>query len=159
MSSLHETHVVTDWDPWFFIDPKTRMIVNKRGEPKTLIQYDHNSERMTFEMPRYIEGHDMSKCNLVEIHYTNVASRGGRTSTGVYEVEDMKYHEYVNDILCWTWLVDGNALLNAGNLEFMIRFACTTDEVADYVWNTADNTEDVIVAKSLAPSYLAETIE
>lgn len=55
----------------FLIDPVTRAITTS-SEKLHVMQFDHNSERLTFEMPRYIEGHDMSVCNQVEAHFLNI---------------------------------------------------------------------------------------
>ena len=65
----HE-HVVTDSDGIFSIDSRTRVIKNESGK-ECVVQYDHNSERFTFILPRIIEGHDMLLCNYVEVNYVN----------------------------------------------------------------------------------------
>lgn len=160
MSNTHNSldgHAVVDMDPSFRIHPKTRMIVNPSGQQKTLIQGDHRSERFTFEIPRYIEGHDMLNCNDVKIHYKNTDGKASHTIIGEYVVEDLKHYEFINDILFCSWLIDGDATTYAGTLSFMFRFMCMNGETVEYAWHTADNTEDVIVVASLAPSYL--TIE
>ena len=62
---MGHTHAVYDSDTHFLIDPITRAITNANNAKTALMQHDHNSERYTFECPRYIEQHDMSKCNRV----------------------------------------------------------------------------------------------
>ena len=63
---------IIDDDKRFEINVGTRD-VKYAGEGKVrLIQGDHNSERITFSMDRYVEGHDMSTCTKVEIHYINM---------------------------------------------------------------------------------------
>lgn len=58
--SVHDdVHDIVDSDPHFVIDPLTRKII-KHTEKSILILGDHNSERFTFELPRYIQGHDMT---------------------------------------------------------------------------------------------------
>lgn len=52
---MHE-HSIYDTDPHFVIDAVTRAITTQSKKLK-LMQYDHNSERLTFEMPRHIDGH------------------------------------------------------------------------------------------------------
>ena len=57
-------HSVYDTSLHFIIDGNTRLVKNSTEAKVTLVQYDHNSERITFELPRYIDGlksrHDKS---------------------------------------------------------------------------------------------------
>ena len=70
---MSHNSIIIDTDSRFSIDAVTREIKNLSTTVKNkVIQYDHNSERIGFSMPRYIEGHDMTKCNRVEIHYKNI---------------------------------------------------------------------------------------
>lgn len=62
-------HNVYATDTHSSINPVTRAIKNASSKKATLMQNDHNSERFTFELPRYIEGYDMSLCNETEVHY------------------------------------------------------------------------------------------
>lgn len=57
---MSHNHPILDNDPHFKIDKETRMIKDQSQTASILMQGDHNSERYTFEMPRYIDGHDMS---------------------------------------------------------------------------------------------------
>lgn len=129
-------HDVYDTDPYFVIDADTRGITDLSEVKTSLMQYDHNSERITFEAPREIDAHDMFECDRVEVHYINIGTNGQRNE-GVYEVDDMTVPEDDTDIVMFTWLVSQNATMHSGSLSFMIRFICTTDGAFDYVWNTA----------------------
>ena len=66
----HE-HNVQDLDARFTIDPVTRQIKNESKKKLLLIQGDHNSEIFGFRCPRYVESHDMSLCNEVEVIKTS----------------------------------------------------------------------------------------
>ncbi|MBQ2894116.1 MAG: hypothetical protein IJE92_01200 [Clostridia bacterium] len=129
-------HPVTDSDTHFIIDPITRQLKNETCKKLTLMQGDHNSERFTFELPRYIEGHDMSTCNKVEVHYINIDAETKQRGEGVYEVDDFITKVDEGICLC-SWLVSGNATKYSGFLNFVVRFTCVNDETVDYVWNTA----------------------
>ena len=63
-------HSVTDSDKRFTIDET--MKISNVGEVKALRRGDIAAERYGFTMPRYIEGHDMSLCNVVEVHFDNI---------------------------------------------------------------------------------------
>ncbi len=132
MSHLHSVY---DSDMHFSINPVTRAIQNE--SPKnSLVQYDHNSERFTFELPRYIEEHDMSHCNRVEVHYINIG-RSGDQKAGVYEVDDCQISLRDNGVVICSWLISSNATRYAGYLAFLIRFACVAaDGTIEYAWHT-----------------------
>lgn len=134
---MSHLHIVHDSDAHFTIDPITRAIKNE--SPKvTVIQHDHNSERFTFSIQKQVEGHDMSACNRVEIHYINIdASDKTKKATGVYEADDLKTSSDDSGKVTFSWLLSRNATQYAGSLNFLIRFACITDGVEEYAWNTA----------------------
>ena len=124
-------HSIYDGDMHFKIDAITRTIKNVSATKTTVIQYDHNSERFTFELPRYIEGHDMSNCNSVEVHYVN------GENNGVYLVNDLQVSPDNEEVVICSWLLSHNVTQIVGSLQFLLRFACLSDGVVDYVWNTA----------------------
>lgn len=129
-------HSIYDSDLHFVIDPDTRVITNQMENKNSVIQFDHNSERFTFELPRYIEEHDMLSCNRVEVHYLNIETKTGDQNIGIYEVQDLQVSPHDDKVVICSWLVSSNATKYAGTLNFVLRFACVTNEV-DYIWNTA----------------------
>ena len=129
-------HSVYDTDSHFVINPVTRAIRDASTTKNTLIQYDHNSERFGFEIPRLVDGHDMLKCDKVEIHYKNIDSATKETFNGLYEVIDVQESPSSSDVVIFSWLISQNATQYVGTLSFMIRFVCLTDDVIDYVWQT-----------------------
>ena len=89
MAAYHK-HPVYDTDLHLIIDPSNRSIKNESGKT-VLMQNDHNSERFTFEIPRYVDGHDMSLCNVVEVHYNNIDSSDKSVqNAGIYPVLDLQ---------------------------------------------------------------------
>lgn len=134
---MSHQHKIYDTDTHFSINPITRAIKNESSTKTMLIQGDHNSERFTFEIPRYIEGHDMSLSNKVEIHYTNIASNKTDKSADVYIADDVQLSPDSEDVVIFSWLISCNATKYAGILSFLIRFTCLTGETIDYAFNTA----------------------
>lgn len=132
MAHLHD---IIDTDKRFYINPVTRVIKNETGKVN-LIQYDHNAERFGFEVPRFVEGHDMTLCDRIEIHYINLASATEK-SEDLYLVDDIQVSPSSNDTAIFTWLVSANATKYAGTLNFLIRFVCLDGETVTYAWNTA----------------------
>ena len=128
-------HFIYDTDKHFKIDPITRNITSE--SPKTtLMQYDHNSERFTFEIPRFIEGHDMSLSDSVRIHYINIGQTSTDRQPGVYEVDDVQISPDSEDVVIFSWLISRNCTQFNGTLNFAIRFNCMTNEELDYSWGT-----------------------
>ena len=140
-------HGVQDADKHFKIDPVTRSIINECGK-LVLIQYDHNSERFTFECPRTVDDHDMSLCNRVEVHYINTGTNNSK-NTGIYEVDDLQVSPDNDRVVTCSWLISQNATQNVGKLNFVIRFACIgEDGIVEYAWNTSIYS-DIVVSKSI----------
>lgn len=130
MASHNDKTSVVDADSHFIIDPVTRTIQND-GE-KNLVQFDHNSERRTFECPRFVEGHDMLNCNRVIVNYLD------NDLPGVYEVDDLTMKD--TNTVMFSWLISSNATQKTGNIFFAITFMCVqTNGDVTYRWNTAIN--------------------
>ena len=135
-----DTTGIVDGDPHFIIDTVNRKIINNSGKD-TLVQFDHNSERLTFELPRYVEGHDMSNCNKITISYLNVAV------TGLYEVNDLTVKDMDGDNVSFTWLISSNVTQNVGKLAFAITFECLQpDGKITYSWHTGVNEDMKIIS-------------
>ena len=152
---MPHSHPIYDSDKHFVIDPITRNIVNNSSK-LTIMQYDHNSERFTFEIPRVIEGHDMSLSNAVRVNFINIGSIKTNTNSGVYEVDDVEVSLDDPDTITFSWLISGAATRYNGSLNFAIRFYCISDEsIIEYSWgtniysgikvsNSLDNSETIV---------------
>ena len=130
-------HSVYDTDARFLIDPITRSIKNETPKKTTVVQYDHNSERFTFSLPRYVDGHDMLLCDKVEVHYLNIDAITKEKAMGLYVADDLQVSpDDENTVIC-SWLISSNATRFAGTLSFLLRFCCLNDDIIDYAWNTS----------------------
>lgn len=127
---MSHTHNILDTDRMFLIDPISGSITNL-SQKSTIVQYNHNSERFTFEVPRFIEGHDMSLCDRVEVHYSNVSKNKRERNDDVFIVTDIRPDE---DEVLVTWLISRNATQIVGSLNFSISFVCY-DESGDLTYN------------------------
>ena len=134
---MSHIHNVTDSDNKFIIDSISRTIKNASTSKTTVMQFDHNSEVFTFELPRYTEGHDMTECNRVEVHYLNIDSVTKEEKEGIYLVNDLTINIEDETKLTCSWTISQSATQLVGSLNFLLRFICLTDDVIDYVWNTA----------------------
>lgn len=146
MTMKHSTH---DQNNPFILDPVTRTWTNAAVQKHNLIQGDHNSEVFTFRLPRLIEGHDMSVCDAVQVHYINIDSVTRAQSCGVYEVEDLQVNPEDSETITCSWLISHNATKYVGILHFLLRFTCSREDGAlDYVWQSAIDSS-VVVAKGI----------
>ena len=147
-------HSVYDSDSHFIIDPITRS-VTCTSKKLQLMQHDHNSERFTFEIPRYVEGHDMLECD-VQIHYVNSGS--GEESSDVYVVDDVQLSPLSQEMVIGSWLVSGKATKYVGTLNFCIRFVCFEGSNIDYQW-FSDTYTGIKITKSIYNSDISESDE
>lgn len=130
-------HRIYDTDKHFIIDPISRNIISE-AEKVTLMQYDHLSERFTFEVPRFIEGHDMSLSTEIQVHYININGSNKReTSNDIYTVDDVQLSPDSDDMVCFSWLISKTATKFAGTLTFAVRFVCFDGSEIIYQWLTS----------------------
>ena len=133
---MAHTHKIIDEDKNFVIDPINRIITNNSDKVK-VVQFDHNSERFTFQCPRTIEGHDMSQSTSVRVQYINIDKKTRKTNIGVYEVDDLKVSPDDSDTVIFSWLISRNATELTGVLGFLIEFMCIEDDnTISYAWHT-----------------------
>lgn len=137
MAHLHEVY---DTDKHFSIDPITRAIKNNSASKTKVMQYDHNSERFAFIMPKTVEAHDMSLCNKVRVEFINIDSKDNtKLNADAYEVDDLQTitTEDDGDQIVFSWLISQNATKLSGSLNFLIRFMCIADDgTLEYAWHT-----------------------
>lgn len=142
MAHLHE---ISDTDVSFDIDPITRAITT--GSSKLyLAQFDHNSERYTFKLPRFIEGHDLLQCDTIIVDYANTDKKKTSTKRGAYKVNDVAIE---GDQLLFSWLVSREATQLVGYLTFSVAFRCHDDDNnIIYEWGTDTFKRITIIEKS-----------
>ena len=157
---MEHKHYVYDTDTHFLIDPITRAVKNATSKKVTLIQYDHNSERFTFDCPRYIEGHDMAECNKVEVHFLNIDAKTQEKKTGLYETTDLQISADDESIVSCSWLISINSTRLVGSLNFIIRYICEENGIVSYAWNTGVNS-DIVISSGInsAEPFVAEYVD
>ena len=145
----HE-HAVVDVDKYFVIDPDTRAMSTvddgySEDQPIVIMQFDHNSEKFTFEVPRYVEGHDMLLCDVAKVHYNNVDNESGYENQGVHDMYDIQINPNDKDTIICTWLISRDATQLAGALGFLVQYLCHDDDGAVvYEWHTDVYTNVVV---------------
>ena len=139
-SHIHTDDIIVDADVHFTIDTTTRTISNQNADnvnkKLTIMQYDNRSERYSFDIDRMIDGHDLTLCNRVQIHYINIGTNRQK-NVGLYLVDDVHVNEQDKDKLTFTWLISQNATLLSGTLNFLVSFECVDGDSILYRWSTA----------------------
>lgn len=134
MTHFHPTY---DNDKRVVINGITRDVVVSDVNKPVLIQYDNNSEVVTFEVDRYVEGHDLSLSNKVEVHYNNLDVAGRRSSKGLYEATDLRVNPDNKTRVLVSWYISDKATQYEGTLNFVLAFSCLEDDVYNvYRWNS-----------------------
>lgn len=153
-AAIHD-HIVSDSDSYFIIDPDSREIANAAAVKNTVMQFDHMSEIYTFEVPRYVEGHDMTLCNRARVHFINIDGANGVEHRDVAEMDDLHVDPEDENRVLSTWTIRREATQLAGNLSFAVQYMCVADDgEVVYEWHT-DIYSDVDVKRSLNNSEAA----
>jgi hypothetical protein len=149
---MAHVHKVIDNDKCFVINPDTRAV--RCTTMTTVAWMDHNSEYVTFKVPRFIEEHDISLCNNIEIHYRNYGDVGEKT--GVYTVLDFQEDPKDKKTMTFTWLITNDATSIVGRIAFVIRLRCLKDDKVVYSWSTR-TCESIVVSECL-PTYSMDDV-
>lgn len=157
---MSHNNKIKDTETHFTIDPDTRAIINSSPGNNIIVQYDHNSERFTFEIPRHIDGHDMYESTEVRIHYRNASSANLSKTNGVYIPDDLSIAEGDENKLEFSWLLSSAATQYIGYLYFSIQFVCLDGETVEYAWNTGIY-KDITVIESInnADEVVTENVD
>ena len=140
----HE-HTVADSDSYFVIDPSTRQIESTARKKNILFVGDHNSEVYTFELPRYIERHDMLLCTSVKVHYNNIDGETGDENSSVVDLYDLRINPANPETVICSWTIKRQVIQLVGILSFALQYLCADNEGnITYEWHT-DSYDEVDV--------------
>lgn len=123
----HITHTVIDDDKKFIIDANTRRITNLTNSNPSIMQFDHNSEELSFQIPRVMEGHDMMECDELQIIFKNVGAGAGipkGTFSAGTEVITNRVLDETENIINFSWKISEKATMYPGPLTFQFKFIC-----------------------------------
>jgi hypothetical protein len=152
------THPVPDTDTYFIIDPITRAIENTTRKKTVIMQYDHNSERFTFELPRYIDGHDMLNCTSVTVNVDNIENETGTINSDAPDMTDLRVHPNDPEKVISSWVITRNCTQFEGILSFHIEYKCV-DSDGGVVYEWATDTYSGIQIKARKKNGEAAVIE
>ena len=113
-----------------------RYITVPESLQKIGVQFDHNAETVTFDCPRYWDGHDLSMMKIY-INYMRP-----NDSFGAYLCNDAEIDSMNNTIMHFNWVISGHVTEFAGPLSFLVCI-CDVDQNGDSTthWNSELNTQ------------------
>ena len=113
-----------------------RYIAVPESLQKIGVQFDHNAETVTFDCPRYWDGHDLSKMKIY-INYMRP-----NDSFGAYLCSDAEIDSIDDTIMHFNWVISGHVTEFAGPLSFLVCI-CDVDQNGDSTthWNSELNTQ------------------
>lgn len=150
---MNHEHNIVDSGKYFVIDPISR-VISTESPGLVMVQGDHRSERYTFSIPANIEGHEMVNCNRVEIHFTNQTRNKKSKSSGIFKAEDLSIN---GENLTFSWLIERDATVHAGSLQFHICFLCADENnTIIYQWSTDSFNDISILARNGSEEAVAE---
>jgi septal ring factor EnvC (AmiA/AmiB activator) len=106
-----EPHIVIDNDRNITVPDELRRIA---------VQYDHNIETVTFDCPRYWDGHDLSKMTI----YINYMRADGEK--GFFVAENVTV-DSDTDIMHFTWTISKNVTMYKGSVSFLVCITSVDD--------------------------------
>lgn len=122
-----EEHIVVGADRFITVPASLKRIA---------VQFDHNIETVTFDCPRYWDGHDMSKM-AIYINYMRPDN-----ARGSYPVDNVTVDEADESIMHFDWTISGNVTEIKGTISFLIcvKKADGNGEMVNH-WNSELNRE------------------
>ena len=113
-----------------------RYITVPESLQKIGVQFDHNAETVTFDCPRYWDGHDLSMMKIY-INYMRP-----NDSFGAYLCNNAEIDSMDDTIMHFNWVISGHVTEFAGPLSFLVCI-CDVDQNGDSTthWNSELNTQ------------------
>jgi hypothetical protein len=142
-NAVGEEHIVIDSD---------RKVIVPDSLKRIAVQHDHNIETVTFDCPRYWDGHDLSKMMVYINHLCPSGALGCTVAT------DVKVDETDTNVMHFDWTISECVTLNEGFITFLVC-AKTQDEDGTnrHHWNS-EICKDMYVSEGLElPDDFMET--
>lgn len=131
---------LVDDDPYFTVDRNKRLVSVPGTQDMLAVNFDENSEVITFKFPRYADGVDLSTKEI----YVNYERSDKTRNKALCTLTDTS-----DSYVVFTWVVSAYATQVEGTLNFNIEFRSV-----DYRWQTQPTS--LLVYRSLL--YTGEAV-
>ena len=103
---------------------------------KSIVQRDHNIEKLTFDCPRYWYGKDISTLNIY-VNYISVIKKAKKEDPGSSLCENVVIDENDQNMLHFDWIITDNVSEDMGGLIFLVcAKSVDSDGNEDVHWNS-----------------------
>lgn len=118
-----------------------RIITVPAALKKIAVEHDHNVETVTFDCPRYWDGHDMSKW---QVYVNYILSNGYEDS---YLADNVVVDDTDETIMHFSWTISRNVTQVKGAITILVCIK-ETDEEGNEIrhWNSERNSELTVSA-------------
>lgn len=142
-NAVGEEHIVID---------ENRKVIVPDSLKRIAVQHDHNIETVTFDCPRYWDGHDLSKMMIYINHLCPSGALGCTVAT------DVKVDDTDTNVMHFDWTISECVTINEGYITFLV---CAKTQDADgtnrHHWNS-EICKDMYVSEGLElPEDFMET--
>lgn len=135
INPANEPHIVINSDRSVFIPEELKNIA---------VQHDHNIETVTFDCPRYWDGHDMSVMH-VYINYMR-ADDEKSSAPGL----NVRVDESDPSIMHFEWLIDGFLTAVPGSITFLVCAKKTNEDGSESQhWNSMLSNGEMYISPGL----------
>lgn len=121
------THIIKDDGNLIRIVDKEIIMADIDQNAAIAVKGDINSQILSFTLPRYYKNIDLSE-KVISIKFINAKGESDRSRARNVVAED--------EIISFTWLLDGNVTSEKGIVQFAIEFIGYNDEDEFYCWST-----------------------
>lgn len=129
-----EPHIVINADKTITIPEDLKRI---------LVQHEHNIETVTFDCPRYWDGHDLSQMGL------RIVFQRSDDHKEPHPVENLRVDEANDRMIHFDWTISGNTTFTSGNVKITVCAKLTNAEgVSEREWHTIPN-QDLFVNEGM----------
>lgn len=130
LANLHSNAILTDDEISKPIVVNSRRKFEVPSDYNLILAYagDVNSQIVTFQLPRFHEGHDLSLCANKKLKWKNMSSAAEGISDLTVTTEEN--HWYAE------WEVPPVAMTQAGKLEIAIQLYDVSEDKIAFSWNT-----------------------
>ena len=125
--SYSDNNVVVGADRFIYVPESLKRIA---------VQYDHNIETVTFDCPRYVDGHDMLGMQIYINYIRADGIRGSHLCTN--NIAD----DTDTNVMHFDWTVSGHVTYADGHISFMVCVKKVDADGNEVVhWNSEVNTD------------------
>ena len=129
-----EPHIVINADRTIYVPDELKKIA---------VQFDHAIETVTFDCPRYWDGHDLAKMDI----YINCMRPDGQKDR--YTVNDTEVDDTDSSIIHFTWTIQQFITMIKGQLSFLVCAKTVDSDGVDILHWNSELCQDLYISEGM----------